>query len=297
MSVAVAISAATLQRKLAAMLRQAFSNDGRDGAPMLDARLLLAHAMEIEPARLATCGDDPVPPEVERRAVSLVERRIAGEPVARIVERQEFWSLDLVLGPDTLVPRPDTETLVEAVLAYLDRGGRRDEPLRLLDIGTGSGAILLALLSELPLASGVATDCVEGALDTARGNARRLGLDGRALFIASDWARAVDGRFDLVVANPPYIRSGAIAGLQIEVARFDPHIALDGGSDGLDAYRSILSDLDRLLSRGGRGFFEIGFDQADAVSLLAEKQGFATGFHRDLAGIERVAEFRRLADS
>ena len=200
------------------------------------------------------------------------------------------------MGPETLLPRPDTETLVEVVLDFVDRSGRRDAALSLLDIGTGSGAILLALLSELPTASGVAIDCAEGALGIARDNARRLGLDGRARFVVSDWTKAIDKRFDLVLANPPYIELGAISGLQAEVSRYDPHIALDGGPDGLDAYRAIFGDLDRLLVPGGRGFLEVGINQAGFVSQLAEKCGFAVAFHRDLAGIDRVVELRRDAD-
>jgi release factor glutamine methyltransferase len=295
-TVAVATSVEALRRKLAAKLKRAFAADGRDGAPALDARLLLAHAMGVEPAALATRGEDLVPPEIETRTMALVERRIAGEPVARIVGRQEFWSLELAIGPGCLLPRPDSETLVEAALEHLVCSGRRGEPVRLLDIGTGSGAILLALLSELPSASGVATDCSERALDIARQNARRLGLDSRARFIASDWARAIGGRFDLVLANPPYIESETIAGLQIEVRKYDPYVALNGGADGMDAFRAILGDLDRLLTGGGRAFLEIGIEQAGALSQLAEKHDFAARFHRDLAGINRVAELGRVAD-
>jgi release factor glutamine methyltransferase len=296
MSVAVETSVEGLRRRLAAMLARAFMAEGRDGTPALDARLLLAHAIGIEAATLPTRGDEPVTSDVEARAVAFVERRIAGEPVARIIGRQMFWSLEFSVGPDTLLPRPDTETLVEAALELLDRGGRRDEGLRLVDLGTGSGAILLALLSELPTASGVATDCAEGALGIARENARRLGLDARARFVACDWAKAIDGRFDLLLANPPYIESEAISGLQVEVSEHDPHIALDGGPDGLEAYRAILGDLDRLLAQGGRSFLEVGINQAEAVSHLAEKHAFAATFHRDLAGIERVVELCRVAD-
>jgi release factor glutamine methyltransferase len=296
MSVAAEISVEDLRRRLAAMLARAFSAEDRVGTPALDARLLLAHAIGIEAATLPARGDEPVAPDVEARAVAFIERRIAGEPVARIVGHQMFWSLDFVIGPETLLPRPDTETLVEAALDFVDRSGRRDAALSLLDIGTGSGAILLALLSELPTASGVAIDCAEAALDIARENAQRLGLDAQARFIACNWAKAIDGRFDLVLVNPPYIESGAICGLQVEVSEHDPHIALDGGPDGLDAYRAILCDLDRLLALGGRGFLEVGINQAESVSQLAEKCGFAAAFHRDLAGIERVVELHRVAD-
>ena len=209
----------------------------------------------------------------------------------------EFWGLEFEIGPDTLVPRPDTETVVEAALAFVDRAGRRSAALEMLDIGTGSGAILLALLSELPAASGTAIDRVPGALSVARRNAIHLGLEKRVRFVVSDWATAVGGGFDLVLANPPYIKTSAIAGLQVEVAGYDPHFALDGGADGLDAYRAILGDLGRLLAPFGRCFVEVGYDQARAVAELGGNHGFSARFHHDLGGIERVVEFHRAPES
>lgn len=293
MTVAVANRIGALRRNLAAVLKAGFAAEHRSATPALDARLLVAEAIGIDATGLALHDDQPVDEAAEARAIAFVERRLAGEPVARIIARQAFWGLELEIGPDTLVPRPDTETLVEAALGFIDSDGRRDEALALLDIGTGSGAILLALLSELPKAEGIATDRVANALTIARGNARRLGLAKRAGFVAGNWAEAVGGPFDLVLANPPYIESETIAGLQIEVRNHDPHVALDGGADGLDAYRAILADLDRLMARRGRGFLEVGFDQGKKVADLAEEHGFSTRFHRDLGGIDRVIEMFR----
>ena len=297
MTVAVDARIGALRRRLAARLDRAFAAGGRQGTATLDARILLAHVLGVDAAGLALHDDESVDALSESRAIAYVERRIAGEPVARIVGRREFWGLDFELGPDTLVPRPDTETVVEAALAFLDRAGRRSEALKLLDIGTGSGAILLALLSELPAASGTAIDRLPGALSVARRNAGRLDLEKQVCFVVSDWATAVGGGFDLVLANPPYIETGAIVGLQVEVADHDPHFALDGGADGLEAYRAILGDLDRLLAPSGRGFLEVGYDQARAVAELGGNHGFSARFHRDLGGIERVVEFDRAQEN
>jgi release factor glutamine methyltransferase len=335
-----------LRRELAAKLERAFEAEGRGGTAALDARLLLAHALGVDAGSLALRDEDPVDAKAEALARSFIERRIAGEPVARILGTREFWGLEFLLGPDTLVPRPDTETVVEAALAFVDRGGlgdgpstppsahpresgdpgattgsargpgfplaagmsgegeagglpptlHRHAPLSLLDIGTGSGAILVALLSELPNATGVGTDISAGAIRVAKRNAERLGIAPRAEFILSAWGTAVVGGFDLVLSNPPYVRSDEIAGLPVEVGRHDPHLAFDGGADGLDAYRAIFSDLGRLLKEGGKAFLEIGLGQGDQVADLAAKHGFTALFHRDLAGIGRVAEIARVGD-
>lgn len=296
MSVVAELSAGLLRRRLAARLADAFHREGREGTAALDARLLVAHALDVDPARLALCDDQSVDAPTERLATALIDRRIAGEPVARIVGHSAFYGLELEIGADTLVPRPDSETVVEAALAFTDRDGGRQRPLAVLDLGTGSGALILALLSQLPLARGVAVDLAPGALAVAHNNAARLGLARRTRLIIGDWGKALAGGFDIVLANPPYVESAAIAGLQVEVAIHDPHMALDGGADGLDAYRAIFADLDRLLANGGRGFVEIGFGQARSVAQLAERQGFSTTFHRDLGGIERVAELHRTAE-
>ena len=185
------------------------------------------------------------------RLAEYARRRLAGEPVARILGEKEFWGLPLQLSSATLVPRPDTETVVELALQLLRAGGDLDRPLRIADLGTGSGAILLALLSELPAAQGFGTDISEAALQTAGANAARAGLSGRATFIACDYASGLAGPFDLIVSNPPYIRSADIDGLAAEVRNHDPMAALDGGADGLDAYRALIPQAAGLLAPGG----------------------------------------------
>jgi release factor glutamine methyltransferase len=274
-------------------LKRAFANDDRAASTDLDARLLVGHALGLDASGLILHADRPVSESDVARAMALAERRIAGEPVARIVGEKEFWSLPLRLSPETLVPRPDTETVVEAALGWARREGRTRDALTLLDLGTGSGAILLALLSELPVASGLGVDIAEGAARTAGENARRLGLGDRARFAVADWTDAIAGRFDIVVSNPPYIKIGDIPELPLEVSRYDPQIALVGGVDGLVAYRAILARLDGILSARGAAFLEVGAGQAQPVSELAEVLGFETDRHKDLVGIDRVVELRR----
>lgn len=266
---------------------------GTIATPDLDARLLVGHALGLDATGLILHAERAVSEVDVKQALGLAERRVAGEPVARIVGEKEFWSLTLRLSPETLVPRPDTETVVSAALAWARREGRRDEALTILDLGTGTGAILLALLSELPAATGVGTDVAEGAARTARDNAGRLGFAGRAQFAVADWAGAIATRFDLVVSNPPYIRTGEIMGLPLEVSRFDPDIALDGGEDGFSAYRAILGGVDSILAPKGAAFLEIGAGQAEAVAEMADSQGFEVLRHRDLSGIDRVLEIQR----
>jgi release factor glutamine methyltransferase len=282
-----------LRRRLATRLADAFAADGREGTPELDARLLLGHVLGLDATAIVLAADRPVDEADVAHAMALAERRIAGEPVARIVGEKEFWSLPLRLSPATLVPRPDTEVLVAAALAAIDREGRRDESLSLLDLGTGTGAILLALLSELPAAFGVGVDIAEGAATMARRNAAALGLGGRAALVVSDWTEAIGGRFDLIVSNPPYIPTEEISGLAVEVSRHDPDIALDGGSNGLAAHRAVLDAIEGTLADRGLAFIEVGAGQSDAVAGLAESRGFDTGRHIDLAGIERVVKVRR----
>ncbi len=214
---------------------------------------------------------------------ALVARRAAREPLARIVGRREFWSREFALSPETFDPRPDSETVVEAALAA------RPAFRHALDLGTGSGCLLAALLVERPEAWGLAIDRSPGACRTARRNLRGL----RAMVAAGDWARAVSGRFDLVVCNPPYIPSAVIAGLMPEVRDHDPALALDGGADGLDAYRAVLGDLPRLLAPGGAAVLELGLGQAEAVAALAETGGLQVErIHPDLAGIPRAMVLR-----
>lgn len=256
--------------------------------PGLDARILVRTALGVADAALVADADAGVAPGAWARALALAARRAAGEPVARILGEREFWGLPLGLSQATLVPRPDTETVVEAGLAALGAGAR-DQPWRLLDLGTGSGAILLALLTELPLAWGLGIDRSPEAATAAAANAVRHGLAGRAAFAAMDWTAGVCGAFDLIVANPPYIPTGDLAGLDIEVRRHDPVLALDGGPDGLAAYRAIARRAGRLLSPAGRLVFELGTGQADAVAAITTQAGFTVSFtRRDISGITRA---------
>jgi release factor glutamine methyltransferase len=223
----------------------------------------------------------------------LVDRVAGGEPASRAVGRREFWGLDLALSPDTLDPRPDSETVVEAVLARLGDHAAR---LRVLDLGTGSGCLLLALLSELPAAAGLGVDICEGAITTARQNAQALGLVQRARFFVGDWASAVAGQFDVVVANPPYIPAAALPDLPAEVREYDPWRALDGGEDGLHSYRRIAERLPLLLAPAGIFAGEVGAGQAAAVAgVLRSRDLHVEEFECDLAGIERCVIARRIA--
>lgn len=258
--------------------------------PALDARLLLLEALHIDEMELIRAPEHGVG-DVERRAhADMIARRIAGEPVARLLGAKEFFGLRFALSDATLVPRRETELLVEEALRLFPH---RDAPLRLLDLGTGSGCLLLSILHARPNAFGFGLDRAPQAAATARENARALGLVRRAAFLAGDWAAAIGARFDLVVANPPYVRAGDIAFLAPEVARHDPRLALDGGEDGLDAYRALFSDLPRLMAPGGAALFEIGHDQAEAARALAEAAGFAPGpALADLVGHDRLLRLR-----
>jgi release factor glutamine methyltransferase len=279
--------AATIEqarRALAARLRAA----GLD-SPDLDARVLTGHALDLDHATLVAAAAQPLDAAALARIEAFATRRLAGEPVSRIVGAREFWGLRLAVTPAVLVPRPETETLVELALALIDRGGARTRVLRIADLGVGSGAILLALLSELPGARGTGTDIAGDALDVARRNADELGLRARAEFLQSDYGNALQGPFDLVVSNPPYIASGAIPGLDREVRDHDPRHALDGGADGLAAYRAIASDAPRLLSPGGHLVVEIGAGQQQEVERLFDASGLAIAAVRpDLSGIVRA---------
>jgi release factor glutamine methyltransferase len=263
-------------------------------SPELDARILLAHALALDHAALAAAGNDPIDTAQQRAITMLARRRLSREPVARIVGRKEFWSLSLTVDATTLVPRPETETVVEAALAAVDADGPRTRNLTIADLGTGSGALLLALLAELPNAFGVGTDTSHGALAVARGNARRLKA-WRAVFVGCDMAAAVRGPFDLIVANPPYIRSGDIAALAPEVRDFDPGAALDGGADGLDCYRAIAATAPALLKPGGALVVELGIGQAAPVAALFAAAGLVPSAPRaDLGGQERALPARKL---
>ena len=255
-------------------------------SPALDARILMSHATGLDRAALVAARDRPLSAAEARHITDLTRRRAAREPVSRIIGRREFWSLEFRLGPAVLDPRPDSETLVQAVL---DRVAGTGRDLRLLDLGTGSGCLLLALLAELPAAFGLGIDVSPAALQVAEGNARRLGLASRARFLAGDWARAVAGGFDAVVANPPYIPAAGLARLAPEVRDHEPPLALDGGADGLGAYRRILPDLARLLVPGGFAVLEHGAEQGPSVATLAREAGLTMlATHPDLAGRTRA---------
>lgn len=277
-------SIAQARRLLVQTLKQAGIEE-----PEADARLLVAHALKLDRAALTAHGERALTPDQIQTIAALAARRLKREPVSRIFGSKEFWSLTLAVTEAVLVPRPETETVVEAALDIVDRDGTRMERLRILDIGTGSGAIVLALLSELPNATGTATDISAAALDIARGNAERLGLLPRATFMVCNIADSVSGAFDLIVSNPPYIAHDDIAGLPPEVREYDPALALDGGSDGLDAYRAIADAACRLLAPGGWLIVELGAGQEAAVAKLFAKTGLSVCPARhDLAGIPRA---------
>jgi len=273
---------AAARQALAEILRQA----GIDSANA-DARLLMAHALGIDRAELMANGERALSTEQAKAIDVLAARRLRREPVSRIFGEREFWTLTLIITPDVLVPRPETETVVEAALDALLT--LKLEKLRILDIGTGSGALLLALLRELPNAIGTGTDISSAALEIARANAARYDLGLRCAFIACDIAAGVSGPFDLIVSNPPYVARGEIATLAPEVRDYDPPIALDGGSDGLDGYRAIAADARRLLAPGGRLIVELGAGQEGAVRTLFTNAGLnVAAAHNDLAGIPRA---------
>jgi release factor glutamine methyltransferase len=270
------------RRRLAA----SFRNGGLD-SPDLDARLLVGHALGFDHAALVVAAARSLD-EKAGKIAAFEQRRLAGEPVARIVGVREFWGLPLAVTPAVLVPRPETETVVELALSLVDD---RKRSLRIADLGTGTGAILLALLSELPNASGIGTDLSPDALDVARRNAATLGLGGRAQFLVSDFAAGLTGRFDLVVSNPPYVATSGIATLAREVRDHDPRLALDGGTDGLAAYRAIAADAPRLI--GGHLVVEIGAgQQSDVEFLLAEKGLAIAAVRHDLCRVARAVAAR-----
>jgi release factor glutamine methyltransferase len=269
-------------------LADRFAQAGIESAEA-DARLLIAHALDVERATVMTHGERLLSDQEMAAIDALAVRRLRREPVARIVGSREFWSLSLTLTPDVLVPRPDTETVVEAALDTISREATQLEPLRLLDIGTGSGALLLALLSELPNATGTGTDISTAALDVARANAMRHALETRCSFVACNIAAGVQGRFDLIVSNPPYVARADLPTLDAEVRNYDPALALDGGEDGLDFYRAIAVDVRRLLADGGRLIVELGAGQEPAVRSIFTDAGLAPdAAYEDLARIPRA---------
>lgn len=271
------------------LLTDAFRAAGIE-SPDLDARALIGHALGLDHAALVAGAHRALAAREVTAIDALAARRLAREPTARIRGLREFWSLPLRVSAATLVPRPETETVVEAALDAIDAQGSRAGKFRLLDIGTGSGALLLALLSELPNSFGIGIDISAAALAVARDNAAALGLAARCAFLACDIAGAVRGRFDLVVSNPPYIAAGDIHSLAPEVREYDPRLALDGGPDGLDCYRAIAAAAGALLAPAGRLIVELGAGQEAAVSALFAAAGLilAAPVRKDLAGVPRA---------
>ncbi len=260
--------------------------------PELDARLLLCHAAGLSHEAFIAGAREALLPDVAARLDGAIARRLNREPVARITGSREFYGRPFALGPEALDPRPDTETLIEAALDLVAMKGWQAKPLKLLDLGTGTGCILVTLLAELPLACGVGIDLSPDALTLAAANAGRHGVSSRVSFVAADWLDATVGAFDLVLSNPPYLAAGEIPGLANEVAAFDPRLALDGGADGLEAYRRIAARSRHVLAEGGRLLVEIGPAQGEAVAEIFAAAGLKCddrgGVRRDLAGRPRV---------
>jgi release factor glutamine methyltransferase len=269
---------------------------GRIDSAELDARILVGAALGVDLTGVIAAASRPLTSDEAIRLEDFVSRRLSGEPIARILGLKEFWGMPLKLSAATLVPRPDTETVVELALEVPRAAPDRGRRFRIADIGTGSGAILLALLSELPDADGFGTDISVAALRIASTNAARLGFAPRARFVACDYAAALSGPFDLIVSNPPYIRSAEIAGLAIEVRDHDPHRALDGGTDGLDAYRALVPQAAQLLARGGALIVEVGHGQSEEIEGLMTAAGLTLERppKADLAGIRRAVAGRKL---
>jgi release factor glutamine methyltransferase len=281
----------TARRALTARLRNSHIETAE-----LDARILTGAVLGLDLSGVIAAAARLLTSDEAAALEDFARRRIAGEPVSRITGHKEFWGLSLQLSGQTLVPRPDTETLVELALEMMRTAGDPNRPLRIADIGTGSGAILLALLSEWPQAQGVGTDISADALQTAHINAVHLGLANRATFVNCDYAAGLSGRFDLIVSNPPYVRSADIADLAIEVRDHDPLRALDGGADGFDAYRVLIPQATRLLAPRGVLAVEVGHGQSAAVAQLMAAAGLTLErpAKADLAGIPRAVAGRKM---
>ena len=268
------------------LLADAFAKAGIEDAS-IDARLLLCAAAGFDHVALIRDPDLPIEEEAAELALAMAQRRLAREPVSRILGERSFWSFDLLVTPAVLDPRPDTETVVDGALEVL--GERQGEALSVLDLGTGSGAILCALLDVFPQARGLGVDLSKEACAVARENIARCELNQRGQVRQGSWDAGLPGPYDLVVSNPPYIETAALAGLDPEVRLHDPMLALDGGPDGLTAYRDIAALLPALVAPGGYAILEVGQGQAPAVMGLLTARGFADVRAKcDLAGVERA---------
>lgn len=267
--------------------------------PELDARILTLAAGGLSKEEYVLRPEQPMTPEARIRLEEWRKRRLGREPVSRMLGRREFWGRSFRIGPSTLDPRPDTETLVEAVLSVIKAQDQGQAPLRILDLGTGSGSILLSVLAELPKAWGVGLDIDPAALDVARQNADDHGLSSRASFCCGDWAASFSGPFDVILSNPPYVKQDGIEKLEPEVSRHDPRRALDGGPDGLDAYRSVAAQTFSIAAQGAWLALEFGAGQAPSISGLLVRTGWCASpeeacIFRDLAGHNRVVIVRKL---
>jgi release factor glutamine methyltransferase len=292
------VAGTVAQLTLGAALRQATAQLRHAGVESAgdDARRLLAAVLELSTAQILARPERPLRPEEAESVGRCVARRVAREPVSRILGAREFYGRSFAISPATLDPRPDSETLVAATLELVASEGWLARPLRILDVGTGSGCLLLTLLAELPGAAGVGTDTSVAALDVARANARRLGVAHRAQWLAADALEAVCGKFDILISNPPYIPTQDIAGLDPEVRCYDPPSALDGGPDGLRFFRRLVARMGDVVVDGWT-VLEVAHDQADAVTALLSSTGSAASagdirFYRDVAGKRRCVAAR-----
>ena len=255
-----------------------------------EARLLVAHVLGFSSADLISQSSKLIENELLVSLDALIARRKNGEPVFRIIGKREFYGLDFEISKDVLEPRPDTETLVDQVLE--DFSSNACDDLRILDIGTGSGAIIISLLRNLPKAKGLASDISSLALGVAKKNAKLNGVEKRVAFVQANWCEGIAGRFDIIVSNPPYIGSEVIETLAGEVKNHDPRVALDGGADGLDAYRHILAQTPLIMNKSGKLYLEIGYDQVESVVVLAKKYAWRhLQTIKDMGGHERVVVF------
>ena len=288
------MSGTTLAEALATARRRLSEAGLADGAR--DARLLIAGILDLSPTAFVTDGARALDGAQQEAIDRALARRVAREPVHRILGRRAFSRLDLALSPETLEPRPDTEVLVDALVPHATRMVAETGGCRILDLGTGTGAICLALLDLVAGATGVGTDLSPGALETARRNADINGVADRFEAVESDWFAAVTGAFDIIVSNPPYIVRSVIGTLDDEVRLYDPILALDGGDDGLDAYRTIAAGAGDHLRDNGLVAYEIGYDQKDQVTAIMRENGFARiEAVRDFGGNDRVLLFTKAA--